>query len=131
MNVKKPDLLGLPALSGEVDVIAGRADCDVLWLLEIKDPVDTHAVPEIRRHLDRFFDDNNGLSYEAQLLRKSADLSPFAAEVSAALRLDPLPGTARVVMPMFVTRRPVPAAHVTSKSRFCCITQLLDRMSPI
>ncbi|WP_157528233.1 hypothetical protein [Nocardia sp. NRRL S-836] len=52
----KPQRLGLLILNTEIDAGAGHADTDTIWLTEAKDPVDVYAIPNIRRHLDRFLD---------------------------------------------------------------------------
>src|SRR4029453_1866307 len=105
----------VPSLSTEIDAVAGRPGLRTLWLLEVKDPVDTYVVPEIRRHLDHFFVGLKKPAYATQLRRKAEDLAPHADAVAQVLGLPPrTPGAPFVVKPLFVTRKPVPAAFVTS-----------------
>ena len=83
----------------------------MIWLLEVKDPADVFVVPEIRRHLDRFYvTRGKDKAYAEQLGAKHKDLSPDA--VAAALGLPVAEGSAYEIRPIFVTRRPVPAAFV-------------------
>jgi hypothetical protein len=124
----RPQRLGVPSLSGEIDTVAGRAGTRVLWLLEVKDPTDTFVVPEIRRHLDRFYVGYPGKpAYVDQLAAKVADLSPHADSVAASLGLPPAPADAPYeVRPVFVTRRPVAAAYVSGPHPFVTLSQLLS-----
>lgn len=131
-SVKKtdPQRLNVPSLSTEIDAVAGRAGDSTVWLLEIKDPVDTYVVPDIRRHLDRFFDDSNKPSHITQLRRKIVDVAPYAAQVAEALGLPArVPGDPYIVKALFVTRKPVPAAFVTSDVEFVCVEELLVRLT--
>lgn len=125
----KPDRLGVPALSGEVDAVAGRPGTGTIWLLEVKDPADTFVVPEIRRALDRFFVDQKKPCYVTMLQRKQADLAPHAEAIAAALGLPARLDGAYVVRPMFVTRRPVPAAFVSGSPPFTTVPELLRTLS--
>jgi len=128
-RVKKPKPLGVPSLSGEIDVLAGRTDSRTVWLLEIKDPAELYAVPEIRRHLDKFYLDHKKPCYATQLGRKYDDLKSHAQQVADALKLPiAAPGEEYEIAPMFVTRHPVPAAYVGGPYPFTTITQLLDRL---
>jgi hypothetical protein len=134
VNVKenKAARLNVPALSTEIDCVAGRADINVIWLLEVKDPVETYATPEIRRSLDTFFKDSGSKrSYATQLQRKYDDLAPHAGNVATALGLPPRPESdPYVVHPMFVTRWPTAAEFVTSAFPFVSLPQLLSRVEP-
>ncbi|MEV4385469.1 hypothetical protein AB0J68_07020 [Micromonospora sp. NPDC049580] len=126
-RVKKPKPLGVPSLSGEIDVLAGCANSRTVWLLEIKDPAELYAVPEIRRHLDYFYLDRSKPCYATQLGRKYEDLKAHAQQVADALKLPaPAPGDAYEIAPMFVTRHPVPAAYVGGPYPFTTVSNLLD-----
>ncbi|WP_182907555.1 hypothetical protein [Microbispora sp. H13382] len=130
VSANKPQRLNVPSLTTEIDAVAGRADLGTLWLLEVKDPVDTFAVPEIRRHLDHFYVGLQKPSYTAQLHRKVADIAPHANAVAQALGLPPrTTGSPFVVKPLFVTRKPIPAAFVTSDFEFVSIESLLSRLA--
>jgi hypothetical protein len=123
-----PQRLGVPSLSGEIDTVAGRRGTPVLWLLEVKDPTDTYVVPEIRRHLDRFYVGYPGKpAYIDQLAVKLANLSPHAAALAAALGLPSAPSNAPYeVQPLFVTRRPVAAAYINGPYPFTTLPELLS-----
>lgn len=130
-NIKenKAKRLNLPSLSTEIDAVAGRSGEKTIWLLEAKDPVSVHAIPDIRRHLDTFFLDGKKPAYATQLKRKLDDLSAHAAQVASALKLperdaaDPYE-----VRAVFVTRRPVPAAFVPGQFTFFTVAELLQEL---
>lgn len=122
-----PQRLGVPSLSGEIDAVAGRHGSGTIWLLEVKDPADVHVVPEIRRHLDRFYE--NDKAYVSQLEAKYNDLRPHAGRVAAALGLPADDSTRYEIRPLFVTRRPVPAAFVGGPFPFATLPGLLGELS--
>ncbi len=125
-----PQRLGVRSLSGEVDAIAGRAGSTVIWLLEVKDPADVFDVPEIRRHLDRFYmTRGKDKAYADQLDAKYKDLSPYADAVAAALGLPVAERSAYEIRPIFVTRRPVPAAFVDGPFPFSTLWDLTDTLA--
>jgi hypothetical protein len=126
---KKAGRLNLPQLQTEIDAVAGKAGHPTIWLLEVKDPADVFVVPEIRRALDTFFVDGKKPAYASQLQRKYDDLEPHAAEVAEALGLPPAsPESPYVIKPMFVTRRPVPAAFVSGPFPFASLRHLLETL---
>jgi hypothetical protein len=126
-RIRRPQRLGVPSLSGEIDTVAARPGTSVLWLLEVKDPTDTFVIPEIRRHLDRFYVGHpRRPAYVDQLAAKLTDLSPHAAAVATSLGLPPAPSDIPYeVRPAFVTRRPVAAAYVSGPYPFVTLPQLL------
>lgn len=126
----KPQRLGVPRLSTEIDAVVGRPEAATIWLLEVKDPVDVYAVPEIRRHLDRFFAPaKKPPPYIVQFRRKLADLAPHADAVARAMGLPPRdPDSPYIVKALFVTRRPVPAGFVTSDAEFVSLPDLTARL---
>jgi hypothetical protein len=127
-----PQRLGVPSLSGEVDAIAGRIGSTVIWLLEVKDPADVFVVPEIRRHLDRFYvTRGRDKAYADQLDAKYQDLKPHAQAIAAALGLPVAAGSAYEVRPIFVTRRPVPAAFVGGPFPFATLPDLTDILAAV
>ena len=113
---------------GEIDCVAGHPASRTIWLLEVKDPVDTYATPDIRRSLDAFFKDTSTKrSYATQLQRKYEDLIPYAEQVAGALGLPKRPDAdPYVIRPMFVTRWPTAAAFVTSPFPFVALPQLRE-----
>jgi hypothetical protein len=125
-----PQRLGVPSLSGEIDAVAGRAGSRIIWLLEIKDPADVHVVPEIRRHLDRFYvTHRSDKAYAHQLSAKHTDLAPYASAVARALRLPLTEEPEYEIRPIFVTRRPVPAAFVGGPFPFSALQALTDTLA--
>jgi hypothetical protein len=101
--------IGLATLHGEIDVLAARPSSNLLWVIEVKDPAEVFTTSEIRRALDRFFDEDEWID---KLVRKTADVTSDPAGVAAALGLKR--DTPWEVRPLVVTRRVVPAAFVTS-----------------
>lgn len=131
-NVKPsdPQRLGVPSLETEIDVVAGQAGEKRIWLLEVKDPADVFVIPEIRRALDHFYVDGKKPSYATQLARKHEDLRPHSAAVAAALGLpEAPPGCPYEILPLFVTRHPVPAAFVEGPFPFATLADLPDTLS--
>jgi hypothetical protein len=121
-----PQRLRVPALSGEIDVVAGRAGAPIIWLLEVKDPVDIVVASEIRRHLDTFYVGHKKTpAYLTQLQRKTCDLEPHAASVALAIGLPVRADDGYEIRPVFVTRRPVPAAFVQGPVPFVAVDALV------
>jgi len=120
--------LGVPSLTGEIDIVAGHPDSPVVWLLEVKDPADAFVVSEIRRALDRFYVGRTGERAYIELLgAKNQDLQPYADAVAGALNLPaPYPGRPRMIKPMFVTRLPAPAAFVAGPIPFATEAAVVD-----
>jgi hypothetical protein len=124
-RISKPRQLGVPSLAGEVDVVAGRTGSPVIWLIEVKDPTDVFVVPEIRRHLDRFYvTRGKEKAYTEQLSRKYEDLRAHADVVAATLKLQAATKVPYEIRPIFVTRRPVPAAFVSAHVPFATLQGL-------
>ena len=125
-----PQRLGIPSLSGEIDTVAGRAGSRIIWLLEVKDPADVYVVPEIRRHLDRFYvTHRRDKAYAEQLSAKHRDLTPYANAVAAALRLPVTDELTYEIRPIFVTRRPVPAAFAGEPFQFTTLQELIQTLA--
>lgn len=103
-NVKAPQTLGLPALSGEIDHICAVEATRTLWVLEEKDPVENHSVDSIRRSLARFVDPQG---YGYKLKQKVASVSADSTAAAEAIGASPL--IRWHVRGAFVTRRPIPA----------------------
>lgn len=122
--------LGVPVLSGEIDAVAGRPGSRIIWLLEVKDPADVYVVPEIRRHLDRFYvTRGKDKAYADLLSAKNKDLVPHASAVATALRLPVTGDPAYEIRPIFVTRRPVPAAFVGGPFPFTTLQELAETLA--
>ena len=117
--------LGVPSLSGEIDIVAGRPGSRIIWLLEVKDPASVYVVPEIRRHLDRFYVTHGKDKAYADLLNaKLKDLIPHARAAATALRLPVTEDLTYEIRPIFVTRRPVPAAFAGGPIPFTTLQEL-------
>jgi hypothetical protein len=128
-RISKPRQLGVPSLAGEVDVVAGRTGSPVIWLIEVKDPTDVFAVPEIRRHLDRFYvTRGKEKAYTEQLAAKYEDLRAHADVLAATLKLQAVTGVPYEIRPIFVTRRPVPAAFVNGHVPFVTLQDLASTL---
>jgi hypothetical protein len=125
-----PQRLRVPSLSGEIDAVAGRPGSRIIWLLEVKDPADVYVVPEIRRHLDRFYiTHRKDKAYADQLGAKHRDLMPHPNAVAAALRLPITDELTYEIRPIFVTRRPVPAAFVGGTFPFTTLQELTQALA--
>jgi hypothetical protein len=125
-----PQRLGVPSLSGEIDAVAGRPGSRIIWLLEVKDPADVYVVPEIRRHLDKFYATHGkDKAYAHQLSAKHKDLTPYTSAIAATLRLPATEDLAYEIQPIFVTRRPVPAAFTGGPFPFVTLQELTRTLS--
>ncbi|HUZ56286.1 MAG TPA: hypothetical protein VMU94_27650 [Streptosporangiaceae bacterium] len=125
-----PQRLGVPSLSGEIDTVAGRPGSRIIWLLEVKDPADVYVVPEIRRHLDKFYATHGkDKAYVGQLSAKHKNLTPYTSAVAAALRLPAAKDLRYEIRPIFVTRRPVPAAFTGGSFPFVTLQELTRKLS--
>jgi len=122
--------LGVPTLTGEIDIVAGYPGSAVIWLLEVKDPADAFIVSEIRRTLDRFYvGTSNDRPYVQLLDAKNQDLQPYADALAAALNLPVAhPDRPYKIEPMFVTRLPVPAAFVGGPIPFATEATLVETL---
>lgn len=119
--------LGLDHLRSEIDCVAGRPNDPRILVIEAKDPADTNSAPEIRRAIDTFFRSGGKKRGYAELLaRKSEDVSANPSRVAEALGLPSSPAEDPYrVKQLFVTRRPVPAAFVTSNEDFVVLHDLV------
>lgn len=125
-----PQRLGVPSLSGEIDAVAGRPGSRIIWLLEVKDPADVYVVPEIRRHLDRFYTTRGKhKAYADQLDAKLKDLTPHTSAIAAMLGITSTKNLAYEIRPIFVTRRPVPAAFTGGPFSFATLQDLIQTLS--
>jgi len=122
--------LGLDHLRSEIDCVAGRPDDPRILVIEAKDPADTNSAPEIRRAIDTFFrSGGKKRSYAELLARKTEDVSTDPARVAEALGVPARPvEDPYTVKPVFVTRRPVPAAFITSNEDFVVLHDLVTTL---
>jgi hypothetical protein len=130
IGMRAAQRIGVSSLSGEIDTVAGRPGSRIIWLLEVKDPADVHVVPEIRRHLDRFYvTRGKEKAYADRLSAKRNDLAPHAQAVAAALRLPAPKELTYEIRPIFVTRQPVPAAFIGGPFPFTTLRELTRTLS--
>jgi hypothetical protein len=126
VRIKKAQGIGIPFLSGEIDVLAAAPNGDTLWVLEAKDPARVYSIAEMQRAVQRFYAPNDG--YVAKLLRKLVDVRTDPISVARGLGAAP---THREVRGVMVTRRPVPAAFVPYPPvPFVTISDLMNLLGP-
>lgn len=110
--------LGVPAVTTEIDLVAGKPGEHTIWLIEAKDPATVHAYAETARQLRMFFRDSTTKGkikpcYATQLARKEAELEPYVSEVASKLGLQELvDGSSYTLSTLFVTRALMPAGYV-------------------
>ncbi|XYH98572.1 hypothetical protein ACMHYB_02075 [Sorangium sp. So ce1128] len=122
-RVKKPHVLGLPSLHGEIDCIAVDDARGNIWVLEVKDPEEVFSVADIARSIKRFFGPDAWLD---KLTKKVEDVQRAPANVVRALGAKERDGWS--VQGIVVTRRPVPAGHYHEKR---CRFTTLDRLTQV
>ncbi|MFI6113230.1 hypothetical protein [Kitasatospora sp. NPDC051164] len=98
--------LGIPGLTGEVDLLIADPDRGRLWVIEAKNPVSAVAPHAVLQHIQRFT-----TRYRDKLLAKTATIAAFPAQAAAACRA--APEQPWQVLPLMVTRAVEPAAFVT------------------
>ncbi|TCL88777.1 hypothetical protein EDF31_101624 [Curtobacterium sp. PhB142] len=120
--------LGVPTLTTEIDIVAGKPDGDIIWLIEAKDPASVHGIPETARQLKAFYDDSESPrrgspSYTTQLGRKDNELRPFARAIAGQLgmRTEAEPE----LRTTFVTRSLTPAEYITGRFPVVTVDELL------
>lgn len=110
--------LGVPTLTTEIDIVAGKPEGDTIWLIEAKDPASVHGVPETARQLKAFYGDSESPkrgspSYTTQLGRKDDELRPFTRVI--AERLGMRSEVEAKLRTTFVTRTLTPAEYITER----------------
>lgn len=110
-RVKKPHVLGLASLSGEIDCVAIDEQSGTLWVLEVKDPEEVFSVADISRSVRRFHDPKGWLD---KLAKKVEDVERDPKSVARALGAK---GDSWRIRAAVVTRRAVPAGFLRA-SRF-------------
>lgn len=125
--------LGVPVITTEVDLVAGKSGESTIWLIEAKDPASVHAIAETARQLRTFFRDSTSSkgktkrAYATQLARKEAELKPYVNEIAAKLGLEPLPdGCSYDLSTLFVTRTLIPAGYVGERFPVKTMTDFLN-----
>ena len=115
--------LGIPVVSTEIDIVAGRSDSNRIFVLEVKDPADVYSPSEMARQLKEFFEDRGRkLCYATQLGRKYDELRPYPDELASALGIS---ARTRTVEALFVTRHPICAAFVGSSFAFVTLKDVV------
>ncbi|MGW5638897.1 hypothetical protein [Streptomyces sp. NPDC003832] len=98
--------LGVPGLTGEIDLLVADPDTGRLWVIEAKNPTRAVAVHALQQHIKKFT-----TRYRDKLLTKSATIAQYPAHAAAACGT-----TADIswrVLPLMVTRTIEPAAFLT------------------
>ncbi|WP_331752468.1 hypothetical protein [Streptomyces sp. NBC_00829] len=98
--------LGIPGLTGEVDLLIADPDRGRLWVIEAKNPVPAVAPHAVLQHIQRFT-----TRYRDKLLAKTATIAAFPAQAAGACRA--ASEQPWQVLPLMVTRAVEPAAFVT------------------
>jgi hypothetical protein len=123
-RVKKPQVLGLASLSGEIDCVAIDEQRGMIWVLEVKDPEEVFSAADISRSIRRFYEPKGWLD---KLAAKVAEVERAPMNVAQALGAR---GDVWLVRAAVVTRRPVPAGHRHERRfRFTTIKRLVSLVS--
>jgi hypothetical protein len=118
-GVKKARVVGLPSLSGEIDILAADVEGSVLWVIEVKDPYDAFSAAQLRNAVLDFH--AGGTGHVDKVLRKAEDIGRDPAAVAKALGAAH-PERTWAVRGLMVTRRPVAAAFVADpRVPFCSL----------
>jgi len=104
---RKPAVIGLTKLSGEIDVLAADSLRKILYVIEVKDISPAFSPHQIAKRVEAF---HGSRGYVDRLLEKAADISRDPLAVVASLGLKAT-GTWKV-KPLMVTRWQEPAAFV-------------------
>lgn len=123
-RAKKPHVLGLASLSGEIDCVAIDEQGGTIWVLEVKDPEEVFSVADISRSIRRFHDPKGWLD---KLAKKVVDIEQDPKSVARALGAQ---GDNWRIRAAVVTRRPVPAGFLrTSRFPFTTLGGVIDFVS--
>jgi len=104
---RKPAVIGLTKLSGEIDVLAADSGLKILYVIEVKDVSPAFSPHQIAKRVEAF---HGSRGYVDRLLDKAADISRDPLAVVASLGLKAT--GAWKVKPLMVTRWQEPAAFV-------------------
>ncbi|GAB2472375.1 hypothetical protein [Jatrophihabitans fulvus] len=122
-SVKKPKVIGLKTLSGEIDVLCIDPGRSRIWVIEAKDPYVAFSPAQIRRLIDDFHEPKG---YVDKLLKKVEDIEANAPTVSATLGVSE-PERSWEVIGLMVTRHVEAAAFaVDPRVAFCTIDTLVE-----
>jgi hypothetical protein len=97
--------LGIPGLTGEIDLLVADPDTHRLWVIEAKNPTRAVAVHALQQHMKKFT-----TRYRDKLLAKAATIAQYAAHAAAACGVDGEHPWR--VLPLMVTRTVEPAAFL-------------------
>nr|WP_181411640.1 hypothetical protein [Streptomyces sp. FR1] len=97
--------LGVPGLTGEIDLLVADPDAGRLWVIEAKNPTRAVAVHALQQHIKKFT-----TRYRDKLLAKADTVAQYAAHAAAACGVDG--ERAWRVLPLMVTRTIEPAAFL-------------------
>jgi hypothetical protein len=123
-RAKKPRVIGLTSLSGEIDCVAIDEQGGTIWVLEVKDPEEVFSVANIYSSIRRFYDPKGWLD---KLAKKVEDIERDPTSVARALGVQ---GDNWRVRAAVVTRRPVPAGLLrTSRFPFTTLGRVIDFVS--
>jgi hypothetical protein len=121
---RKPAIIGLTKLSGEIDILAADPNTRTLYVIEIKDISIAFSPRQIAKRVEAFHGPGE---YVDRLLEKAADISRDPRAVVASLGLKAT-GVWKV-KPLMVTRRLEPAAFVRrTRVPFLTTSQLEDQL---
>ncbi|CAN5566246.1 hypothetical protein BH10ACT8_BH10ACT8_04600 [soil metagenome] len=122
-SVKKPKVIGLKTLSGEIDVLCVDAERSRIWVIEAKDPYVAFSAPQLRRLIDDF---HKPKQYLDKLAKKVDDVRSHASAVAAALTV-PEPDRSWEIVGLMVTRHVEAAAFaVNPRVTFCTVDTLAE-----
>jgi len=122
-SVKKPKVIGLKTLSGEIDVLCIDAERSRIWVIEAKDPYVAFSAPQLRRLIDDF---HKPKQYLDKLAKKVNDIRSHASAVAAALAV-PEPDRSWEVIGLMVTRHVEAAAFAANpRVTFCTVDTLVE-----
>jgi hypothetical protein len=97
--------LGVPGLTGEIDLLIADPGTHRLWVIEAKNPTGAVAVHALQQHIKKFT-----TRYRDKLLSKAATVAQYPARAAAACGVeDEHPWR---VLPLMVTRTVEPAAFL-------------------
>ncbi|MGW3311476.1 hypothetical protein ACWDG9_33390 [Streptomyces sp. NPDC001073] len=97
--------LGIPGLTGEIDLLVADPDTHRLWVIEAKNPTRAVAVHALQQHMKKFT-----TRYRDKLLAKAATVAQYAAHAAAACGVDGEHPWR--VLPLMVTGTVEPAAFL-------------------
>jgi len=120
-NIKKPKVLGLTSLPGEIDALCVDEGRRRIWVLEVKDPVMALSPHQVRNNVESFHERG---AYVDKLLKKVEAIGANAPRVAKSLGAA-TPEGGWDVQGLMVTRRVEPAAyHRNPRVPFCTVDRV-------